>query len=80
MESSSKTQNQKPVKQGSVAFIALFRLALLLGPEALVINALGHNRIVCILACAVVLAIWLSVDVWPFRAASAKVARPEDKG
>src|ERR1700728_125576 len=78
METSLKTQNQKPVS-GSVLFLALLRLALLLGPEALIVKTLGHNPIICILAGVVVLGLWLWVDVWPFRATSNKIPRSTAK-
>lgn len=80
MESQLKTQNQNPGNKGSVAFIALFRLALLLGPETLVVKTMGHSPLVCLVACVAVLSFWLSVDIWPFRPASvASVSRPAAK-
>ncbi len=67
-----KTQNQNPGNnKGSVAFIALFRLALLVGPETLLVKTLGHSPLVCVVACVAVLSLWLSVDIWPFRPAAA---------
>ena len=67
-----KNESQNPAAQagntGSVAFLALFRLALLVGPETVVVKALSHSPVVCVLAAVVVLGVWLSVDVWPFRA------------
>jgi hypothetical protein len=78
MESQLKTpdQNAAASNKGFVMLVALFRLALLLGPEALAIKFLGHSPIICIAACLVVLAVWLTVDVWPFRAAMAAVPAP----
>jgi hypothetical protein len=78
MESHLKTQNQKPPagKKGFVVLIAFFRLGLLLGPEALAVKFLGHSPIICAFACLFVLALWFSVDVWPFRPAAAPAPAP----
>ncbi len=78
MELPMTTANQmthKPAaKKGAVLFVALFRLALLVGPEALIMKTLAHSPVLCVLAGLVVLGLWLTVDVWPFRPATA--ARP----
>ena len=77
MESQMKTQNQNPGNKGSIAFIALFRLALLVGPEALLVKTLAHSPLICVVACVAMLSLWLSVDIWPFRPASvANASRP----
>jgi hypothetical protein len=77
--------NDQKTKRGgkwSVALIAMFRLALLVGPEILLVKSLAHNPLICVLAAIAYLSLWLSVDVWPFRVApavpAAKVAgQPE---
>jgi hypothetical protein len=69
MESQLKTQNQQPASQtGSVVFVALFRLALLVMPEVTIFKTMSQSPVLSLLAAIVVLAVWLSVDVWPFRA------------
>jgi hypothetical protein len=74
MESQLKTQ-----KQSLVVLTALLRLALLVGPEALMVKLLGNNLLICSVACLIVLGLWLSVDVWPFRPATVAraAAKPE---
>ena len=56
--------NQRP----TFLLAALFRLALLAGPLTLAIALLAHNPFLCIITCVAVLAIWLTVDIGPFRA------------
>jgi hypothetical protein len=85
MELQLNDQNTKRDGKWSVALIAMFRLALLVGPEILLVKSLAHNPLICVVAAIAYLSLWLSVDVWPFRvklatpaaeAAPAKAARP----
>jgi len=75
MELQMTTVNQPAAapaaKKSPVLFGALFRLALLVGPEAVIMKTLAHSPIVMIVAGLAVLAFWLSVDIGPFRAGSA---------
>jgi hypothetical protein len=74
MDSQLKTEKQKLAsRNASVATGALVRLALLVGPETVVMKTLAHNPVACVLLGLLVLALWLSVDIGPFRA---KVAKP----
>lgn len=58
----------QPVSLFSLAFPALLRLSLLLGPLVVATWALHRSPIFCVLACVAVLAVWLTVDAGPFRA------------
>jgi hypothetical protein len=73
MELQMTTVNETKVaslpKKPSVLFPALLRLALLVGPEAVIMKTLSHNPLVMLIAGIAVLALWLSVDIGPFRAA-----------
>jgi hypothetical protein len=69
MESQMKNQNGS--SKVYVAMTALYRLALLVGPEVATIKLLGYAPFVCFFACVLILGFWLSVDIGPFRAASA---------
>ena len=75
-------KQQTPVThsgRGAAFYVnALFRLALLVGPMAILVIVLWHNPFICALLCLAVLFIWLSVDVGPFRAnRSAKAVERE---
>jgi hypothetical protein len=77
MESQMKNQNGS--SKGYVAMTALYRLVLLVGPEVATIKLLGYAPFVCFFACVIILGLWLSVDIGPFRAVStvsAKTSRP----
>ena len=74
MQSQTLTLAQSAVapqaaRRAPFALPALVRLALLVGPLTLTVLALGHAPVACVLACAAVLTLWLTVDVGPFRAA-----------
>jgi len=45
----------------------MLRLALLVIPMAVAIKTLRHHPLWCVPACAGVLAVWMFIDVWPFR-------------
>jgi hypothetical protein len=62
------SDNNKSSASGSELRLALFRLALLVGPEIVAIKMFSHSPVVCVGACVGILAMWLSVDVGPFRA------------
>jgi hypothetical protein len=71
-------------KKNSVLFPAVFRLALLVGPEAIIMKTMSHSPVMMLLAGFAVLALWLSVDIGPFRAAGApkrqkKASQPAGK-
>jgi len=75
MNSQLTQMNQKPaVKNASLDINAFYRLALLVVPEAVVMMALSHAPVLCVLAGLGILALWLTVDVGPFRASSPKPA------
>ncbi len=65
------TENKNSSKKGSFAILALTRLALLAGPEAVALKTLSHNPLACILMCVGILIVWLSIDAGPFRAEEA---------
>ena len=74
MELPMTTANQTtvaPAAKKSALSGAALRLALLVVPEAIIMKTLAHSPIVMLVAGIVVLALWLSVDIGPFRAASA---------
>jgi hypothetical protein len=70
-----KTQNQKAARQTElVALNAMFRLVLLVAPEVTIFKTMSHSPVLSLLAAITVLVVWLSVDVWPFRASVATPA------
>jgi hypothetical protein len=71
MTTANETTVAPAAKKNSVLFGAVTRLALLVGPEALIMKTLSHSPIIMLVAGLVVLALWLSVDIGPFRAAGA---------
>src|ERR1700759_5198271 len=77
----SQQQNMNAASKSSLLFPALFRLALLVGPEVALVKFTLVNPVICVLVAVAYLALWLSVDVGPFRAsrpvAAAKTARTE---
>src|ERR1700733_9156227 len=84
MELHKNEQNKnKGSGKGLVVLVALFRLALLVGPEILLVKSLSRNPLICVLSAVAFLAIWLSVDVWPFRVSpavsTAESSRPAPK-
>lgn len=80
MESQTMTVNQAAavapavVRRPSLGLAALYRFALLVVPQVLAIKVLGHAPFVCGFACLLLLSLWLSIDVGPFRASSAPKA------
>jgi hypothetical protein len=72
MTTANETTVAPSAKKPSVLSGALLRLSLLVGPEALIMKTLAHSPIVMVIAGLVVLALWLSVDIGPFRAGKAK--------
>jgi len=79
MKSQTNNESQKCAAQngqtGSVAFLPLFRLALLVVPEMVVFKTLSRSPVICWVAAVAVLAVWLTVDVWPFRVETPVPAR-----
>jgi len=80
MESQMMTMNPPTVakptvaRRNSLGLAALYRFALLVVPLTLSVIVLGHAPFVCGFACLLLLSLWLSIDVGPFRASSAPKA------
>jgi hypothetical protein len=67
----------KPAQKKLMTADAWLRLALLVAPMLLVLEAAFPHPVWCALGCAAVLATWLSADFGPFHAAdSAQTAAP----
>jgi hypothetical protein len=82
MEIQTTTLNQQSsaprrIQLASVAFPALLRLALLIAPLTLAVMIFSQSPFFCVLVCLAVFAVWLTVDVGPFRASS--VPREESR-
>jgi hypothetical protein len=60
---------------GSGSFLPLLRLALLVVPEVTVFTLLSRSPVISWFAAVVVLGVWLTVDVWPFRVEAPEPAR-----
>src|SRR5579872_561231 len=58
----------KPGQDGFIDLTPLLRLVLLVIPMVITVKTLSHHPLWCVLACVAVLAAWLFIDVWPFRA------------
>jgi hypothetical protein len=66
------TENKNGSLKGMAGILALVRFVLLAAPEVVAVKFMHQNVAACIMMCVGILAVWLSVDFGPFRAAGSK--------